>query len=293
MSALQKNIPSQTIMGNHFQAFGVMAIAGAAFLAASAKAQVPQSANYEQGVNAYFGGRSQQAEAFLSSAIEADPNDPRAYYFRAFSLLRQGRTNEALGDMQTGALLEAQQPHRFAIGAALELVQGPDRLKLEEFRRNARASAPGRLPTAVNPAVQVRGYREIDADVLRAQRIVPLEELLRPGGPRAIAAEPAAEPTITPPQGGLPTAKSPEQSAATSAQQPAAATAKEPAPGPVAETNPFGDDAEQTAPKAAPPVVPPQEAAKTAPPTVTPPQEAPKPEPPANPPAEVENPFGS
>ena len=44
---------------------------------------------YDQGVNAYFAGGSCQADALLSEALTFNSQDPRAYYFRALSLLRR------------------------------------------------------------------------------------------------------------------------------------------------------------------------------------------------------------
>jgi hypothetical protein len=242
---------------------------------------------YSQGVDAYFAGRSCQAESFLSTAIEFNSQDPRAYYFRAFSLLRQGRVDEARGDMLTGALLETKQPRRFAIGSALERIQGCDRLMLEEFRRSARRdaamvvttsgtqSATSRpaatfAPTTPNNAI----IREGEANVLREQRVVPLEELLRPGGPNSVAVEPAAAPPAVPPQDSQPAGKA--------AQQPAGGqSAATPEP---AVNDPFADDSGGATEPATPaPATPPQE---------TPPA-APESTPPTAPPADPgENPFG-
>src|SRR5262245_22599251 len=72
--------------------------------------------HYGDGVHAYFRGNASRAEESLSSAMALNSQDPRYYYFRALSLLRQGRTAEARGDMQVGAALEAQRPGRFAVG---------------------------------------------------------------------------------------------------------------------------------------------------------------------------------
>jgi hypothetical protein len=185
------------------------------------------------------------------------------------SLLRQGRVDLARGDMLTGAMLEAQQPHRFAIGSALERVQGPYRLMLEEFRRRARldavaSSAVEELPTQ-GPN---RTFREGEEDVLRKRTFVPLEELLRPDGPRSIAVEPPTEPAtpppVVPPQGGSPAAR------------PGVPPATPPA---TAEKDPFADDSGGAAPSATPPAAPP-----------VPPQTPPTP---ATPPAgQDEDPFG-
>jgi hypothetical protein len=270
-------------MMNNFRTMSIMAISAWTCLGAQAVlAQDPYGANYyERGIGAFFAGRSCQAEADLSLAIEANSQDPRAYYFRAMSLLRRGRIDEARGDMLVGSTLEAQQPHRFAIGAALERVQGPNRLMLEEFRSRARqnvamgattnvvAPATANVPAAASAPTQQGLIREGEAAVLRHRTVVPLEELLRPGGPHAIVDEPVNEPAELPLQGKQPPA----------AQPPAAPAA-----------DPFADDASRAAPTAVPaPAIPPQEAPKPAP---LPPQGGAKPTPPANPPAELpENPF--
>ena len=238
----------------------------------AARGQVPHASElYDQGVNAYFAGRSGQAEAFLSEAIQGNSHDPRAYYFRAFSLLRQGHVDEARGDMLVGATLEAQLPQRFAIGAALERIQGGDRLMLEEFRRNARrdvvsqTSATSSLPLQTR-APQTFKFEEQDSAVLRERRIVPLEELLRPGGPQLVAEEPASNSPPLPPQNETP--------ATEPAQLPTAPAANDP----------FADDSSKA------PAAP---AAPAAAPPVTPPQVTPPPAPPATPPAEPEkDPFG-
>jgi hypothetical protein len=234
---------------------------------------------YEQGVNAYFAGRGSEAEAALSEVIQWNPQDPRAYYFRALSLLRQGRSDEARGDMHTGASLEAQAPHRYGVGAALERVQGGSRLMLEKYRRDAhrdvvvQASVTGSQLSAVVPTTFVQP--EPDAAVIRERRIVPLEELLRPEGPRAIAEEP---PAVAP----VPTQNSAGRSAAPEKVTPAAP----PAP---AAGNPFEDDsANQPAVTPAPPAATPAAPAQPAPP-----QPAPAAKPEVAPPAEAEeNPFG-
>src|SRR5687767_15304576 len=64
---------------------------------------------YSKGVHAYFAGRSTDAESYLSSALALETQDPRLYYFRALSLMRLGRMDEARGDIMIGASLEATQ----------------------------------------------------------------------------------------------------------------------------------------------------------------------------------------
>ena len=261
-------------MTNNLRTVAFVAISAWTCLALQpAEAQLPQySKLYDQGVNAFFAGNSCRADALLSEALTFNSQDPRAYYFRALSLLRQGRVDEARGDMLVGAMVEAQSPQRYGIGTALERVQGPSRLMLEEFRCNARRDGAVQATTTTSaPAPQLITPQERDSGVLREKRVVPLEELLRPGGPQTFADEPAQPPT--PPQAGTPAERAP-------AETPATKPAEQPATPPQTPVeNPFGDDAGSPATTPAP--------------TVTPPQDAPEPTPPATPPAgPEENPFG-
>lgn len=265
-------------MFNNLKAIGFMALSAWACVALQPiEAQEPGYAKlYDQGVNAFFAGGACRADELLSEALTFNSQDPRAYYFRALSLLRQGRVDEARGDMLVGAMVEAQHPQRYAVGTALERVQGCDRLMLEQFRRDARYNAAVQPTAAVAapvaaPTPTFITPQEQAAGVVREKRIVPLEELLRSTGPQSIPDEAAAAPsTAVSPQGNPPAAKPVEQPAAQPAETPAAP-----------EANPFGDDSEP----------------KSAPAPQTPPQEAPKPAPPASPPATPpagpdENPFG-
>jgi hypothetical protein len=60
--------------------------------------------------------------------------------------------------MEVGASLEARRPKQFAVGAALERVQGSDRLMLEQFRRQGRAAE------ALEQNQQIRGQYEQRAE---------------------------------------------------------------------------------------------------------------------------------
>jgi len=211
--------------------------------------------HYGQGVHAYFAGNCRQAESHLSSALEMNSHDPRTYYFRALSLLRLGRAAEARGDMLTGAALEAQRPNRFAIGAALERVQGYDRLLLEQFRRQARLDAA--LNGGASGRQTVTGRHP---ETLRQRVVIPLDEYLRPGVPQP-AARGAVDTTV--PRTFAPS---------TDRQPPATGDRRAPAETP---DDPFRDDPQAPARRA--PVVPP-------PPTSS--------EPSAPAPTDSEDPFG-
>lgn len=266
-------------MTSNFRAlstFTLVAFLGCAALALRSHAQ-NAARYYEDGVNAYFAGRACDAESLLSTAMQEDALNPLTYYFRGLCLLRQGRTAEARGDMWVGARLEAESNRRAVVGAALERVQGPTRLMLEEIRRDARRQVSSDAALVNTPAQptnialpQSRTFREGEMDVLRERTTVPLEELLRAGGPRAVAV-PAEAPPPTPPQPAAP------------AEQPAPATDA---------ANPFGDDAEKAAQPAEAPATPPAPPEPKPAPPVVPPQDEFPATPPATPPVSDENPFG-
>jgi hypothetical protein len=159
-------------------------------LASSAAAQSSEwdtaSASYGRGVHAYFAGRYGDAEAWLSRALEFDPNDPRLFYFRALTLMRLGRSDEACFDMEVGASLEAERPNRYGVGVALQRVQGGDRLVLEKYRRQALAGAlaRGRLSRA-----QSEPRASDESQVLYQPVIVPLDGFSLPGTPPALSSE--------------------------------------------------------------------------------------------------------
>ncbi len=97
-------------------------------------------------------------------------------------LLRQGRSDEARGDMQLGASVEAQRPGRFGVGAALERVQGPERLMLEQYRRAGQlAAAQMRLQTNQARFEQIQSR---EAEALDRKAVIPLSSLLRSDGAR-------------------------------------------------------------------------------------------------------------
>ena len=97
---------------------------------------------YGSGVHAYFTGDSMNAYERLTAAIQGGSKDPRAFYFRGLAYLKLGRAQEAVMDFRKGAELESQDINRFYnVGKALERVQGSARLKLENYRVDARMAA--------------------------------------------------------------------------------------------------------------------------------------------------------
>jgi hypothetical protein len=270
-----------------------LALAGAAVAPSSLNAQETSDLNrlYSQGVNAYFAGRSSEAESYLSQALSLEGNNPLIYYFRALSLMRMGRVDEARGDMMVGANIEAQAPQRFAVGRTLERVQGGHRLMLEQYRRQARSQAANvpRQATQLQSRPTPRPRRQPqqasynDEAVIRRRIVIPLDRLLGSGSPQPLSAEELSQRRV---QVSGPQATRPQPAAAAT---PASAESEDP----------FRDDstagaAEATAtqPTAAPTGTRQPEADDTTEPEATPVSGEETPEAEATP-EDDENPFGN
>jgi hypothetical protein len=146
-------------------------------VASVASAQYPPVAleSYGRGVHAHFSGDSVLADQYLTHAIEANPGDPRPYYFRALNRLKLGRIPEARSDFGDGSMLEAKSPGQYAVGRALERVQGPNRLALEKYRENARMQH-----AIAGRQLQQKRYEHqsrIEASVTRRRVSVSLDRL--------------------------------------------------------------------------------------------------------------------
>ncbi|TWU45034.1 hypothetical protein Q31b_02050 [Novipirellula aureliae] len=113
---------------------------------------------YGQGVHAYYAGRYQDADEFLSMAINNGLKDPRAFYFRGIVAVANGNSSSAEADWVQGAQIEAATGNALAIGRALSRFQGPERMKLEEIRQKARLQA-----LAVAHARSQQRYGEIES----------------------------------------------------------------------------------------------------------------------------------
>lgn len=155
---------------------------------------------YSRGVRAYFAGNNQDAELYLSLAAELRPDDPRIYYFRALALVRQGRTEEARGDIMVGGALEAAHPQRYPVGSALQRVQGGERLTLERVRTEARRS-----PMEIAPPVRQASHELVafnDRPYLRRPVEISLAEFLPEGNveiePSYPVEPPSRQPEIQP-----------------------------------------------------------------------------------------------
>ena len=89
---------------------------------------------YASGLGFYNARKYASAEKDFLSAVENDKADARYYYFLGLSRLAQGN-RDAYEDFEQGSRLERRnKPGRAAVSAALERVQGPMRLRLNEAR---------------------------------------------------------------------------------------------------------------------------------------------------------------
>ena len=216
---------------------------------ASVSADTPLSRDFMgSGMHAYHAGSFQQSIDDLTAAIEAGCQDPRAYYFRALSLLEQGREDEAVADMQEGALLESGGPGGIVVGRSLERVQGGQRLMLERYRRRALIEQQARDQRRIEQ--RYTDLIESEPERLRQRRPEPVRSPAAVTSPSAATAaagtptpppaaagsdDPFADPTT--PAGGAPINEP-------GGDDPFAAPGDDPFGGttPPAGDDPFGDD---------------------------------------------------
>lgn len=124
----------------------VLILALGAFLAGgvdSSRGETPEVAatrHYGAGVHAYHQGQYDKAVRELDLASGLAPDDARIFLIRGAAKMRLGRVDDAKSDFHYGASVELASRQR-DVGVALERIQGPDRLVLESYRRQARAAA--------------------------------------------------------------------------------------------------------------------------------------------------------
>lgn len=169
----------------------VAGLASAIVLAAACAApaqsfqQISAADAYGRGVNAYFHGGAATADAYLTEALEQNPRDVRAYYYRGLARLRMGLREAAYDDFRVGAAIEASvggQPTE--VGRALERVQGDRRLIIERIRREARtARVEERDAQRVVNARRDSGQQQ---RVLRSGYRLPMEALAVAGSPNEL-----------------------------------------------------------------------------------------------------------
>jgi hypothetical protein len=88
---------------------------------------------YGSAYHSFWNGNYQVALDGLDRAIELNSEDPRCFYYRGLSSLRLGDREAALNDFERGGELELLQTFT-GVGVALERLQGPDRLLVEQYR---------------------------------------------------------------------------------------------------------------------------------------------------------------
>ena len=93
---------------------------------------------YGEGVHSFYDGNFQQSHDYLTQVVDIGTDDPRVYYFRGLSALRLGSQTEANEDFKKGATFEAERGNTRSVSRALERIQGPERLLLEQSRSKAR-----------------------------------------------------------------------------------------------------------------------------------------------------------
>ena len=108
------------------------------FLSSTNAADPSVLAIYGEGVHSFYAGNFQQSYDYLSEVIEIGTDDARVYYFRGLSALRLGSQKDADDDFTKGATFEAERGNTRTVSRALERIQGPDRLLLEQSRSKAR-----------------------------------------------------------------------------------------------------------------------------------------------------------
>lgn len=140
---------------------------------------------YGAGVHAYYSNDYYRAHEQFSSAITAGCQDPRCYYYRGLCLTRMGRPEEAQADFEMGARLEtADVNHFYNVPAALQRIQGHDRLTVERFRTQARM-------TALQRERELRAAR-YGEQRQEEQRVLLQQAEAAPAAPPAMTAQPSA-----------------------------------------------------------------------------------------------------
>ena len=178
--------------------FGLVVAAIGATFACAAPDSGTRSEAYGRGLAAYFSGNCAAAEPLFLVAMDEDAKDPRPYYFRGLCLLRQGRGEEARSDFMIAAALEARSRGGYAVGKALERVQGGDRLVLEQYRWQMRTNAVA-ANNSGQPIAERRASLAMHTDVgaLRQAVSVPLDRLVEPVSLAELADVAAAAPRTT------------------------------------------------------------------------------------------------
>ena len=93
---------------------------------------------YGRGVHSFHRGDYGQAHRLLETAVAEGTTDPRVHYYLGLTSYRLGDQEAAEKSFAVGAQLELDRGTSYPIGKALERVQGPERLLLEDYRDRVR-----------------------------------------------------------------------------------------------------------------------------------------------------------
>lgn len=150
---------------------------------------------YGQGVHQYYTGELEPSIESLTKAIALRESDPRPYYFRGLCYAQMGDSAKAEADFKAGAAQEAEDSGQPAfVNISLVRVQGEDRLKLEEIRKEARFTRRRRIDEQLR--IRYERLEEAEKEVLqRAKRPGPRPDEIfgdEPGD--ALPPKPAADP---------------------------------------------------------------------------------------------------
>lgn len=168
-------------------------------------------AAYADGVNAYVGHRYVLAEESLEAAITAR-NDPAAWMFKGLAERALGKHAEAQASIhQASSLLAAGTGSTVSLDRALERIQGPFRLYLDDVERYyVRTNlTPGEVITAGGPPVPSAVPAQAPPGAASPD---PLPEPPRPGTPAPPAPErlnPEPAPETPPPPPPAPASATP------------------------------------------------------------------------------------
>ena len=208
---------------------------------------------YGDGVHSFYSGDFQQSHDYLSQVVDLGTDDPRVYYFRGLSALQLGKRKAADADFKKGADFEAKRGNMRTVSRAIERIQGPDRLLLEQCRATARLALAERQeprPSGTRPSFLSGGQRYsgiggVENRDKSAQQPgdtgAPTPETDRP----AVAAEISKEPQ---PMQTLGARKEEEAPGMPDAAQPVASDADTKKPNALFD-DPFGDDPFADAPR--------------------------------------------
>lgn len=120
-----------------------IALAWASFVGLAERAQADAAdVYYSRGVQAFFDGRYERAEAYFDRAVQYRSSEPRMYYFRGLSRNEQGETVEAETDLRQGAVIEAELNRVYRIGGALKSVTGDSKQLLDRIRTEMLSDLP-------------------------------------------------------------------------------------------------------------------------------------------------------